>query len=139
MTPAVPPATGIISPPTATDPPTPTPTTIHPTWALAVWPLLTVNVLEALIEVLEESRVVVEVVVVVAAGGDELGAFVDVGNDPRENDGFGFWLLPVVELTDVFGLALGAGRSVGTFSLLLCTVVLLGGIFWLFVLRLWLL
>jgi len=47
---------------------------------------------------------------------------VDVGNDPRE-DGFGLLSLIVfiVELTDVFGLALGAGRPVGT-------VVFLGGV-----------
>ena len=55
MTPAVPPAIGIMLPSTTTDPPTPTPTTLHPTWAFAVWPLLTVNVLVALtrVEVLE--------------------------------------------------------------------------------------
>jgi len=51
ITPLSPPATGRRLPPTATAPPTPTPTTIHPTSALAVWPLLTVNVFEALISV----------------------------------------------------------------------------------------
>ena len=105
---SVPPATGRIFPPTTTDPPAPTPTTIHPTCALAVWPLLTVNVLEALItsgDVPVEIRVVVKVAVVVAGGGDDFRVLVDV-SDPWEMADFGFWRLvvPVVGLTGVFGL-----------------------------------
>src|SRR6266581_8009379 len=112
MIPSVPPATGRILSPTATAPPTPTPTTNHPTCALAVWPLLTVNVLEALVTnvgVLLEFWVVVELAFVVAGGGDDSGVLVgpDVGLDPREIGGFGFWSLvvPIVGLTVVFGLA----------------------------------
>ena len=90
-----PPATGRTLPPTATAPPTPTPTTIHPIWALAVWPLLTVNVFEALLIS----------VGVMAGGGDDFGAFVDVGWDPWELFDFDFdsWSLvvPIVGMTDV--------------------------------------
>lgn len=116
MIPFVPPATGRTLSPTATAPPTPTPTTIHPTCALAVWPLLTVNVLEALVidvKVLLEFWVVrvVELALVVAGGGDDSGVLAgpDAGLDPREIGDFGFWSLVVliVGLTVVFELAVG--------------------------------
>ena len=127
--PSVPPGTGRILPPTATAPPTPTPTTIHPTCALAVWPPLTVNVLEALTSVGApvEFWVIVELAVD-AGGGDDFGVSVDVGKDPLELSDFGFWSLVVpivrVGLTDVFGLAVGiVGSPVGA----------IGGVFWLFI------
>jgi|SRR6266498_5557097 len=106
---SVPPSTRRILPPTTTDPPTPTPKTIHPTWALAVWPSLTVSVLEALksVELLMEFRVVVDLAVVVAGGGDDFGVLVDVGSDSREIGDFGFWL--VVSLTDIFGVGIVVG------------------------------
>jgi len=108
---SVPPATGRILSPTATAPPIPTPTTIHPTWALTVRPLLTVNVFEALtcVGVVVGFRVVVGLVVVVADGGDDLGVLLGPGLDPRELGDFGFWLLvvPVVRVTVVFGLDVG--------------------------------
>jgi len=103
----VPPATGRILPPTATAPPTPTPTTIHPTWALTVWPLLTVNVFEALTTV--GVMVGFRVVVVVAGGDDDFAVLLGSESDPRELRDFGFfWLVvPIVGLTVVFGLVVG--------------------------------
>ena len=84
----MPPATGRIWPPTETDPPIPTPTTSHPTWALAVWPLRIVNVLEA-----ETSGVIKGIwgiveLAAVLAGGDSVVAFA--GSDARELTDFGF-------------------------------------------------
>ena len=157
MTPSVPPATGRVFPPTATDPPTPTPTTIHPTCALAVWPLLTVNVLVAVtgFEV-TGFRLVVEfkAVDVVADGGEDFGVVVagsggDLGvvvklvavvGGPGGDDfgvvvdvgwelgNFGFWLVAlIVGLTGVFGRIVGS--PVGTFPLLFWTAVSLGSVF----------
>src|SRR5438445_7207012 len=103
---SVPPATGRILSPTATAPPTPTPTTNHPTWALTVWPLLTVNVFEALtsVGVMVWFWVVVGLVVLVG-GGEDFGVFSDVESDPLEIGNFGFLSLvvPIVGLTDLFG------------------------------------
>ena len=83
MIPSMPPATGMTSPPTATDPPIPIPTTIHPTCALAVLPPLIVNVLVALtgVEVLMEFWVVVGLALVVTGGADSVDVvvLVDVG------------------------------------------------------------
>ena len=132
---SVPAATGRILSPTATAPPIPTPTTIHPTWALTVWPLLTVNVFEALTDVgvIVDFWVAVRLAVVAAGSGADFGVFVDVSPDPLEFDDFCFWLLvvAVVGLTDVFGLGVGiVGSTVGTFPLLFGTILPLGGVFW---------
>src|SRR6266498_2841604 len=96
---SVPPATGRILSPTATAPPIPTPTTIHPTWALTVWPLLTVNVFDALtsVGVMVGFCIVVGLVVIVAGGGDDFGVLLGLRSDPRKLDDFVLWLLvPVV-------------------------------------------
>jgi len=105
----VPPSTGRVAPPTETAPPTPIPTTIHPTCALAVCPLLTVSVFEAL---LNSVDVLVEFLAVVVAGrGDGFRVLVDVGLEPRELGDCGSWLVvPFVGLTDVFRLDVLASR-----------------------------
>jgi len=99
----VPPSTGRVAPPTETAPPRPIPTTIHPTCALAVCPLLTVSVFEAL---LNSVDVLVEFLAVVVAGrGDGFRVLVDVGLVPRELGDCGSWLVvPFVGLSDVLGL-----------------------------------
>jgi len=102
---SVPPATGRIWPPTETDPPMPTPTTSHPTWALAVWPLRIVNVLEAVTSgVIKGVWEIVEFAAVFA-GEDSIGNCGAVaGWDARELTDVGF--RPVVDLTSVgFGPA----------------------------------
>ena len=113
---SVPPTTGRTVSPTATAPPIPTPTTIHPTWALTVWPLLTVNVFEALtgVGVMVGFWVLVELVVV-AGDDDDFGVLLGLVPDPRE-----LWSLvvPVVGMAD-FGL----GLTVGTFPLLFGIIV----------------
>ena len=87
---AVSPATGRTVSPTATAPPIPTPTTIHPTWALTVWPLLIVNVFGVLV-----GFCVVGIGVVVANGGDDFRVLLGSRLDPRELCDFVFWLLVV--------------------------------------------
>lgn len=112
---SVPPATWRILPPTDTDPPTPTPMTIHPTWALAVCPSLTVTVLEGVTGVgitTERFRVIVELALAVVVAGDDFGVFVDVGLDAREVGDFGFcWL--VVPIIGVFGVLVTVDGVVG--------------------------
>ena len=111
MTASVPPATGRIVSPTTTAPPTPTPTTIHPTWALTVWPSLTVNVFEALtsVGVIVGFEVVVELVVVVAGGGEDLGVPLGLRSDPLELSDFDSWLLVVSIVGMTVGFELDAG------------------------------
>ena len=129
----VPPAIGRILPPTATAPPTPTPTTIHPTWALTVWPLLTVNVFEALTSVGVMVGLmlwfVVGFVVVVASGGDDFGILLGPGWDPRELGDVCSWSLvvPVIGMTVVFGMDVRV--DIDAFPLLFRTIIWLGGVF----------
>jgi len=118
MIPPVPPATGRVFPPTATDPPTPTPTTIHPTCALAVWPLLTVNVLVAVTAFgVTGIWVVVEMeaVDVVADGSEDLGVVVEfnlavvVAGSGGDFGSVKFKLVAVVGGGDDFGVSVDVG------------------------------
>lgn len=75
----MPPATWKILLPTETDPPIPTPTTIHPTWAAAVSPLRIVNVLEAVtFGAIKEMWALVELAAVVADGDEGFRVFVGI-------------------------------------------------------------
>ena len=71
-----------------------------------------------------EFWVVVELVAVVASGGDDFGVVVvDIGWDAWEIGDFGFWWLdvPIVGLADVFELVVdivGIGVLEGVFSFL---------------------
>jgi hypothetical protein len=147
----VPPATWRIFPPTETDPPTPTPTTTHPTWALAVSPLRIVNVLEAVTSGVIKGMWGLVELAAVFAGGDfagNRGAFVDVGRDPRELGDFSLRPVvdvgsgPAVELWLLVWKPVARWLLVGTFSLLFDTFMWLGGVLWLVVrdlVALWLL
>jgi len=134
----VPPATGRIWPPTETDPPIPTPTTSHPTWALAVWPLRIVNVLEAVTSgVIKGVWGIVELAAVFA-GEDSV---VTVASDELTDFGFRRFVVltsvgsgPAVELVRPLVCKLVVARLllVGTFSLLFDAVMWLDGVLWAF-------